>query len=174
MTNTRIAPALTLLGADEVDRLRPLWESMLDAYGTSAPQLSLRPADASWRRRRATYLELLSTPGGFVLALEREHELIAYAAVRPVEVSAAFGHAERAAEIETLVVAESERGSGAGASLLREVRARLRARGVDELRLHVLAGNERAIDFYRREGFSTYLLLLSDAIPPESTGTEAR
>jgi ribosomal protein S18 acetylase RimI-like enzyme len=158
---------LVVLGEEDLDRLRPLWAAMLRSYAELAgDELPMYDEPESWRRRRPTYAAMLADPDAFVLARERAGELLAYAAVRIVATSTVFAWSERAGELETLVVADGQRGHGLGAQLLADVRAELARRGVTETTLHVVASNERAIDFYRREGFRPYLVLMSDAMPP--------
>jgi ribosomal protein S18 acetylase RimI-like enzyme len=159
----------------DLDRLRPLWAAMRDAYvDLTHGQLPIYDEEESWRRRRASYARLLGGADAFLLARERDGELVAYAAVNVVTTSTVFAWSERAGDLETLVVADAERGRGLGARLLQDVREELARRGVQEVVLHVLADNDRAIDFYRREGFRPYLVLMSDAMPAWGDGEERR
>jgi ribosomal protein S18 acetylase RimI-like enzyme len=168
------APALVRVGAGELDRLAPLWESMRQSYlAQHGDRLPIYDADASWQRRRAIYLRILDEHDGFVLGLERDGVLVAYAAVEVVATSSVFAWSERAGNVETLVTAEAERSQGLGAQLMEAVRAELRLRGVDEVVLHVVADNERALAFYRRLGFAPYLVMLSDRIPAPLGGEAA-
>src|SRR5579859_4900580 len=153
------------IGPDEIPMLADLWEAMRDYYVRIAPELPTYSRDDSWGRRAKEYRELLEDPLGLIVGLAVDGELVAYAATRSTSTSSVFAWSENTAELETLVVAESARGRGFGGRLLGHVRELLRRRGVDELALHVLVGNQAAIDFYRGEGFSPYLLYMSDAIP---------
>jgi ribosomal protein S18 acetylase RimI-like enzyme len=157
---------ITPLPAADVDRLRPLWESMRERYRElCGDRLPIRPAEDSWRRRREEYAELLAAPGAFALGAELSGELVGYATVRMVASSTVFGWSDRAGELETLVVAPHVRSVGVGARLLAALRSELAAHDVHEVVVHVLAGNDRAIDFYRREGFLTYQVMMSDTLP---------
>lgn len=60
---------------------------------------------------------------------------------------------EKAFYVNTLYVAEGERGRRYGAALLSLARTRARALGYNTLLLHCFAGNTGALNFYRREGF---------------------
>jgi len=154
------------LSADRLERLRPLWEGMRELYvELCGDRLPIRAADESWLRRRDAYERLLAEPGAFAVGAERDGELVGYATVRVVESSTVFAWSDRAGELETLVVAPHVRSAGVGAGLVAALRERLAGAGVREVVVHVLAGNDRAIDFYRREGFDTYQIMMSDTIP---------
>jgi ribosomal protein S18 acetylase RimI-like enzyme len=160
-------PPITFLriGAEDLERLAPLWESMRSYYMAIAPELPTYSAEESWARRAEQYRHLLDHEAGVIVALLLDDELTAYAATRPAETSSVFAWSERAAELETLVVARSARGRGLGHLLLDHVRSQLRAQGFDELTLHVVVTNEPALAFYKQAGFRPYLVMLSDAIP---------
>ncbi|MGW1287473.1 GNAT family N-acetyltransferase, partial [Streptomyces sp. NPDC002586] len=54
--------------------------------------------------------------------------------------------------LETLVVGDEARGAGVGQALLRAARRRLAESGVQVMKISVMAGNDGALRFYRREG----------------------
>nr|WP_264475261.1 GNAT family N-acetyltransferase [Halorubellus salinus] len=56
--------------------------------------------------------------------------------------------------VENLYVRPESRGDGVGASLLSAAEDALAARGVDVVSLEVLARNDRAREFYDREGYA--------------------
>lgn len=58
------------------------------------------------------------------------------------------------AYVAVLVVAEEAEGLGVGRALMAAVVAWARQRGLDRLALEVFAGNGRAREFYRRQGFT--------------------
>jgi ribosomal protein S18 acetylase RimI-like enzyme len=64
------------------------------------------------------------------------------------------------ANITDLAVIASERGKGAGTALLAACESIARGKGVDSLRLGVLAGNHRAKALYLRDGFEEILVRL--------------
>jgi ribosomal protein S18 acetylase RimI-like enzyme len=67
---------------------------------------------------------------------------------------------DRMAELMSLSVAPDERGRGLGSALMDAVDAELERRGVADLEVTVLAGNERARRFYERRGLRLGELLL--------------
>lgn len=157
--------SIVITTAGQLDGLERLWSSLREHYET----LEARPGEIyeraeSWRRRRAAYVEMLEE-GGAIVGIERDGELVAYAAVHSTSASAVFTWSESVTMIETFVVDDRHRGEGLGSKLLAAVRALARERGDDELQLMVLPGNHSAIDFYRGAGFGVYCLVLSDALP---------
>jgi ribosomal protein S18 acetylase RimI-like enzyme len=70
------------------------------------------------------------------------------------------------AELDTLSVLPEERGNGLGGLLMDAVYAELRALGIEELGVAVMAGNDRALAFYERRGFVPYLRLMLGRVPP--------
>jgi ribosomal protein S18 acetylase RimI-like enzyme len=74
---------------------------------------------------------------------------------------------ERMAELETLSVAEGERGQGVGRALMDAAYAVMRELGATELMLYVLEGNDAAVRFYERLGMRPYLRVMLGPVPPE-------
>ncbi len=56
--------------------------------------------------------------------------------------------------IYSLAVDENERGQGVGTALVRHAEAALAALGCPKVKLQVLAGNDAALAFYRKLGYS--------------------
>ena len=76
-------------------------------------------------------------------------------------------HGFEALPQEWLGVLEGRRGAGIGTQLLRRVYAEVRAQGVEEMMIGVLATNERVRRFYEREGFAPWVLLTLGKVPVE-------
>jgi ribosomal protein S18 acetylase RimI-like enzyme len=72
---------------------------------------------------------------------------------------------DRMAELESLAVAEDDRGHGVGRALMDAAYAVMRELGATELMLYVLEGNEGAIRFYERLGMRPYLHVLLGRVP---------
>jgi ribosomal protein S18 acetylase RimI-like enzyme len=68
--------------------------------------------------------------------------------------------------VENLFVVSDRRGEGIGSALLEAAEERLHERGVDAVSLEVMAGNERARSFYRRQGYDHHRVELEKR--PES------
>ena len=64
------------------------------------------------------------------------------------------------AELVSLAVAPEARGQGLGTALMDAVDAELERRGVRDLEVAVMAGNDRALRFYERRGLRAGEVLL--------------
>jgi ribosomal protein S18 acetylase RimI-like enzyme len=67
---------------------------------------------------------------------------------------------DRWAELVSLAVAPDRRGGGVGTALMDAVDAELERRGVHDLQVAVMVGNDRALRFYERRGLRTGEVLL--------------
>jgi ribosomal protein S18 acetylase RimI-like enzyme len=149
------------LPAADIDRLEGLWRELLDHHLAAAPHLASLgiardPAD-SWRVRRAQYIQWLSVPRAAVLVARDSDRLLGYAMIRATDAAGSWQWGDQVGTLETLVVAGSARGTGAGRELLDAARERMAEWGAQVMTISVIAGNERAERFYRREGASDYL-----------------
>ena len=93
-----------------------------------------------WRARMAT----LPSPNA-PLVVEVGGEVVGFAVGQLTPVTGA--------ELTAIHVLPEHRGTGAGKALLDAVVAAFGLWGVSDARLHVIAGNERAQAFYRRNGW---------------------
>jgi GNAT superfamily N-acetyltransferase len=147
-----------------IDQLEGLWHELLDHHLAAAPHLAALgavrdPAD-SWRVRRAQYLQWLAVPRAAVLVARDADRLLGYAMIRSADATGSWQWGDQVGILETLVVAGSARGGGAGVKLLGAFRPRLAEWGLQVMTISVIAGNEGAMRFYRREGASDYLQTL--------------
>lgn len=153
------------LPAAGIDRLEPLWRELLDHHLAAAPHLAAlgtpRDPDGSWRVRRGQYLRWLAVSRAAVLvACDDADRLLGYAMIRSADAAGSWQWGDQAGVLETLVVAGSARGTGVGRELLDAARGRLAEWGARVMTISVIAGNEGAMRFYRREGASDYLQTL--------------
>ena len=113
----------------------------------------MRDLEVSWERRRQWYLELLQQGGALWIAHDPERHLIGYAyatlTVGPDDTFDSSG----TAELVSLFVDKSHRGSGVGAALVRAVEGQARGLGIDIFKVAVMEGNDMALTFYRSNGF---------------------
>jgi ribosomal protein S18 acetylase RimI-like enzyme len=185
--------AIVIVGVDGVDDLRELWLSLHRHHReVAAIQPLVADDEASWQRRRATYVEELRAGRAFALvareAEERRTEPAADGAdprtkpaadaadpgtesaasgADPPRESAALGYAfvvlhpgpddtfpfgDQHGELYTLAVTPRARGRGVGTALMDAVDAELERRGIADLEIAVMAGNDRALRFYERRG----------------------
>jgi ribosomal protein S18 acetylase RimI-like enzyme len=149
----------------DIPLLRELWLSLHHHHAEVAPETGrFCDDDASWRARSQSYREWLAEPGSFLLLARATDRLVGYAVVRvksAAEWSDTYVHADEEAELETLVVAPELRGGGLGTWLFDEIDAELEARGITEMTLGLIPGNDGAQRFYERRGFKPRWLVLS-------------
>jgi ribosomal protein S18 acetylase RimI-like enzyme len=150
---------ITRAGAEAIDRLGPLWLELHHHHrAVGGPALGPYVDDeVSWSACRQAYERLLAR-GGFVLLAERGGDLVGYAlvAVLPASetlVADTWRVGERIAEIETVCVAPSERGTGIGSALLDRTDEELEAAGIADVLIGAVVTNVDAIRLYERRGF---------------------
>jgi ribosomal protein S18 acetylase RimI-like enzyme len=143
---------IALAGPDRIDELRPLWLELHHHHaGVSAVQPFVDD-ETSWAARRRSYVETFEH-GGFALVASDEAGLAGYAMVRIHEgPDDSWALEDRYGEVWTVVVAERARGRGIGSALLDEVDAELERRGIHDLMIGVMEGNDRARRLYERRG----------------------
>ena len=114
------------------------------------------------------YEEWLSHPGAFALLALDGEEAVGYAVVSFHDRDDTHQTGERFAELHSLSVLEDRRSAGIGTQLLRRVYAEVRAQGVEEMMIGVLATNDRVRRFYEREGFAPWVLLTLGKVPDQA------
>jgi GNAT superfamily N-acetyltransferase len=164
--------AIGRAGTERLDDLEPLWQAMHAHHGSVAGHLAVvadfRSPEESWRRRRAHYERVLADPDTLLLLAERDGRPVGCALVVLQGTEASLEVGERVAELDTLSVLPEERGRGLGGLLMDAVEAELRRRGIEQLSLAVMAGNEPAERFYQRRGLVPYLTFMIGPVPPEA------
>lgn len=164
---------IDVLPAADIDRLEALWRELLEHHLADAPHLAAlgtvrTPAD-SWRVRRGQYLQWLAAPQATVLVAQSAGHLLGYAMIRAVDAAGSWQWGDRVGILETLVVSSDARGAHVGQALLDAVHNRLAGWGIQIMTISVIAGNEGAVRFYRREGASDYVhtLVMPVKQPPK-------
>jgi ribosomal protein S18 acetylase RimI-like enzyme len=147
-----MAPRIALAGPDRIDELRPLWLQLHHHHATGSPVQPFVDDETSWTRRRVSYVETFDG-GGFALVADGDSGPVAYAMVRIHEGGDdSWAMGDRWGEVWTLVVDERVRGQGIGSALLDAVDAELASRGVTDLMIGVMEGNDGARRLYERRG----------------------
>jgi ribosomal protein S18 acetylase RimI-like enzyme len=148
-----MAPRIVLAGLERVDELRPLWLQLHHHHARVSRVQPFVDDETSWTVRRTGYVEILGA-GGFVLIAEMDAGAVAgYALVKIHEGGDdSWALADRWGEVWTLVVDERRRGQGIGSALLDAVDAELASRGVHDLMIGVMEGNDAARRLYERRG----------------------
>jgi ribosomal protein S18 acetylase RimI-like enzyme len=155
------AAQITSVGADRLSELEPLWRSLHQHHRSVADLPVLADDDLSWQRRRDGYRALLERGDAFVLLATAGEAPVGYAVVkiRPGD-DDTWPVGAHLAELISLAVAPDARGQGLGTALMDAVDAELERRGVHDLEVAVMAGNDRALRFYERRGLRAGELLL--------------
>ncbi len=145
----------------DVERLKPLWAALRDHHASLPEMGPVRSLDRSGRRRRQQYVEWLSGDAHTLLLAERCVEPIGYAVVSvDPHGRATWDVGDRVAELETLSVLESARGSGVGTALTEAALRVATDAGAGAVFVGVAHTNESAIRFYEREGFEPFYALM--------------
>ena len=148
-----IAVSIETAGPERIPDVEPLYRELHRHHLEVATSKLVEDEDLSWSRRATWYRGILTGDAGFMVLAHRDHMPVGYAIVEihpgpddtwPVGASYA--------EVQSLAVSPGERGSGLGSRLMDTVDAELARRGIHDLAVGVLAGNEDAIRFYERRG----------------------
>jgi ribosomal protein S18 acetylase RimI-like enzyme len=154
-------------GAEDLDRVEPLWVAVHHRHAETMPELAPYVSDQeTWRVRRVLYSELLAKPDTLLLIADVDDTAVGYGLthVLPVDetwIPDTWVTGSRIGEIESLSVVPQFRGSGLGSEMLRRLEEHLAAQGVEDLFLGALAGNSDAIRLYERRGYRPTWLYLS-------------
>jgi len=162
-------PALRIVEGSALDipALEPLWVGVHHAHEASMPELAPYVSDAeTWAELRRHYELLFEKPDTILLLAYDGDDLVGYALSHVLAVAETFipdtwRTGERIGEFESLAVRESHRGQGIGSALLDAVDEAFDARGVCDVIVGALAGNEGALRLYARRGFRPTWLYMS-------------
>jgi ribosomal protein S18 acetylase RimI-like enzyme len=145
---------LSPLAIDRVDGLRALWLALHHQHREVSPVPLVEDDERSWQARRAVYATWLGQGSAFGVVAELEGTPVGYAFCCLYDgPDDTFPVGARYGDLYSLCVSEDARGQGIGTRLLDAVDDELEARGVHDLRISVIAGNERAQALYERRGF---------------------
>jgi ribosomal protein S18 acetylase RimI-like enzyme len=151
-TSRPMAPRILSAGPERVDELRPLWLQLHHHHEQVSRVQPFVDDETSWTVRRRSYVDTFDG-GGFALVAEDDDGLVGYAMVRIHDgPDDSWALADRYGEVWTLVVDERARGRGIGSALLDAVDAELAARGIGDLVIGVMQGNDGARRLYERRG----------------------
>ncbi len=164
--------SIELVGAERLDELRPLWESLSEHHVEIAPRLralgAVRSSADSWAVRRSHYASLFAdeAAAAFALIASTAAGLAGYALVqvRGPEESWETGPV---AVLETLAVLPAHRRRGIGAALVRATMAELRRREIGHWEVATIASNEEAIRFYERLDLLPFTVTYIGRVPTD-------
>lgn len=155
-------------GAERLDEVEPLTRALHAHHVTvdpSIPGIPPRDEDGWWRIRRRRYAAWLAEDAAFLLVAEGAAGLEGYALVTFHDEDDSHVTGARFAELQSLAVLPARRGSGLGTRLLHAVYREVRAAGVEEMAIGVLATNGPAMRLYEREGFRPWVVLTLGKVP---------
>jgi ribosomal protein S18 acetylase RimI-like enzyme len=142
---------IALAGPERIDELGPLWLELHHHHERVSRVQPFVDDETSWAARRRSYVETFDT-GGFAVVAE-DDGLIGYAMVRIHDgPDDSWALEDRYGEVWTVFVAEHARGAGVGSALLDAVDAELARRGIRDLMIGVMEGNDDARRLYERRG----------------------
>ena len=147
-------PSIELADAADLEKVRDLWLALHHHHQQVVTSVPLVDDDElSWEHRRALYQERLAAGRGFLVLATMAEELVGYGFVCIEDgPDDTFPVADRYAEVYSLSVAPSVRGLGIGTQLLDFIEQELAGRGVADLKIAVMEGNEGARRLYERRG----------------------
>jgi ribosomal protein S18 acetylase RimI-like enzyme len=154
-------PSIAFAGPDELHEVEPLWRSLHAHHRRVSRVPLLADDDLSWQRRGAWYRSKLEAGEAFLLLARDGPRAVGYALVyvRPGD-DDTWPVGAQLAELVSLAVAPERRGRGVGSALMDAVDAELERRGIADLEVGVMAGNDRALAFYERRGLRLGEVLL--------------
>lgn len=149
------------LRRSEVDRVAPLFKQLVGFHREVVEGAwPVRSAEAAWEHRRGQYLEWLGEGRARMLAAipaaDETAVPVGYAVLAIKPSMASWDVDERIGELETLAVAEAQRGRGIGSMLIEECRRLLREEGITHWAVAVVEVNADATRLYEREGFRPF------------------
>lgn len=145
--------SIAIAGADRLGSLQELWLGLHRHHRATGNLQPMVDDSSSWRRRRRFYTNRLNARTAFLVVASRGSLPVGYAMVL-IEAGPddTWPLAKRYAEIYSLSVAPELRGKGIGTRILNFVDQELHRRGINDLRVSVMVGNDAAQRLYERRG----------------------
>ena len=140
-----------LANADDFECVRDLLRDG-DRYHHAIGVFGVRSAPAEYARE--AFVATLASEAAAIFIGSRDGRPLGFARIAQVDAPGGRFHAVRTyAEVHEIVVAESARGTGIGADLMRAAEAWARSRNMTSLELNCFGENPTARDFYTNLGF---------------------
>lgn len=119
--------------------------------------------DVTDSEMHARLSRLLAGEQGIAFVVEVENQIAGFAACHYDEMDPK--NPDKAAIIDILAVAQPFRNQGLGTQLLRELMITLPSLGISQIDTNVLGGNESAMRFWRRAGFTETAVKMTLRLP---------
>jgi ribosomal protein S18 acetylase RimI-like enzyme len=143
-------------GSEGLDELGPLWRELHRHHReVSDYEPLVEDFDASWASRLRFYRQLLASGASYLTATDDDGLLVGYSMVALDKGSDdTFEVQGGRAEVVTLVVSPDRRSGGVGRALIAAAESIARDNGFDTVKIAVMSGNDRALEFYEANGYS--------------------
>ncbi len=154
-------PKIVRADASRIDDVQPLWLALREHHVALTPDSwEPRTPEASWEKRRQTYLDVLEEGGVLLFAEDDDGTVLGLALCEQEEGggSPTWAWPKDFLAVIDFIVLPGRRRSGVGQALMRAVEEEGRRRGVAALDLMVLEANDVARRFYERYGFAPSLV----------------
>jgi len=127
---------------EELDRIKPLWEDLKQHHQDRTTKFKEYYKNQPFEKRRA---ELLSKPNLVIYLAQSENELLGFCVA---------SHSIDVGQIDSLFVSHTHRHRGVGKALTEKALAWFDKKDIATIQLLVGEGNEEAISYYEKLGFS--------------------
>lgn len=145
---------------DDLPHLLEMWRALIQNATDTDPRYQLNAHSSEWfREMLRDQLLARSLPFPGVLVAVHDTAIVGFLTMRPKPAHPAFSM-EPTAQIVDLFVSPSHRGSGVGAELVRSARKHSRKASYTQLELHTLYADDRAIGFWKAQGFQPLFVTL--------------
>jgi len=145
--------------ANELERIRPLWEKIRAYHVACSPGFADRLAKVTFEERREALCRKVEGDLLRIEIVQAEEEDAGYC------ISTISG--TKAGEIDSIYVEEAHRGRGIGTALMEHAIEWLEAHKADPITLAVAVGNVEVMAFYQRFGFFPRQIILEQRIDKE-------
>jgi GNAT superfamily N-acetyltransferase len=145
----------------DLDALMALWREFMEFHLHHDPTFVLN--EESMLDYRAHLESALSDPMWRIAVAEVNGTVFGFGSATIRESGAVFGR-RRYGFIDDVVVSEGMRGQGAGQQLSQDLLEWCKAQGMQEVQLRIVVANLAAARFWRRFGFSDYILTLKKVL----------
>jgi diamine N-acetyltransferase len=147
--------SVVVIDKKNIDSIRPFWEELNAHHAELSQHFSPHFHAMTFERRKAQFLEKAQIGQLLITACvyPQGGDIVGYCVSNIVKT---------VGEIDSLFVKQEHRGSGVGTLLVESAIAWMQSQGIAEISVHVLVGNEGALNFYRKFGLFPRLLLLTN------------
>lgn len=151
---------------DDLDAVCALAAEINRQHHQALPQVFSAAGDAE--PERAFWAARLADKDGAVLLATDGMRALGFAAVQLQTPNLPFLAPRPIGKLNTLAVTADSQGQGVGSALLDAAESWLRQSGAAEMRLEVMAFNQRAQDFYARRGLTPFSSIMAKPLAAQT------